>query len=231
MTLLDILFPKRCVGCGKLGSYFCASCVSTIRPIEPAEAICPMCEKPAIDGITHPRCVTRYSLDGLTSFFHYDGVVRKAIKTLKYRFVSDLASEFIGLIPEDPISSLPKLLITQPLSAFLVPIPLHPSRFRDRGFNQAEKLGRLLANRLHIPIRIDMLRRTKRAEPQVIMRNRKERLQNMNNAFSLNNLTIQQFNNIVLFDDVFTTGATMRAAANTLKRAGIKRVWAVTMAR
>jgi len=167
MNLLDVFFPKRCVGCGRVGRYFCYRCKKTIRPIFQNEAICPVCEKPAIDGFTHPRCTGRYEVDGLTSFFRYDGVVKKAIKTIKYRFVSDLASEFVSLIPESSISSLSTLLNTTFRSPLLIPIPLHPSRFRFRGFNQAEKLGNVFAEQLHISIKTDILRRTRETKPQV----------------------------------------------------------------
>lgn len=217
MNLLDYIFPRRCVGCGRIGKYFCAACRAKIRPIAPNEPICPMCGRPALDGITHPRCRTQYCLDGLTSFFHYDGPVRKAIKSIKYRFVFDLATEFISLVPE---SSLPK-------PSLLIPIPLHAARYRDRGFNQVEVLGTLLAQSLHIPMRPDILRRTKATIPQVEMKKRDDRLKNMERVFSCANVS----GNIVLFDDVFTTGATMRSAGRVLKRAGAKRVWAVTMAR
>lgn len=234
MTLLDIFFPKRCVGCGKIGQYFCISCRAKIKPIAANEAICPVCEKLAVDGITHPRCKTRYSLDGLTSFFHYDGSVRKAVKSIKYRFVYDLAEEFISLVPSKIY--LPSTFNS--LQSILVPIPLHPSRLRERGFNQAEKLGSLWAAQLHIPVRTDILKRVKKTEPQVSLK-REERLKNMENVFAINPSTIYSDrigvyplpSTIFLFDDVFTTGATMRSAANVLKRNGAKFVWAVTMAR
>jgi len=176
-----------------------------------------MCGRPALDGITHSRCRTRYSIDGLTSFFHYDGTARKAIKAIKYRLVSDLAEEFISLVPK---FSLPK-------SSLLIPIPLHSVRYRARGFNQAEALGYMLAKRLNIPVRTDILRRVKETVPQVEMKKRDDRLKNMERVFRCTNIS----ENVVLFDDVFTTGATMRSAANVLKRAGAGRVWAVSMAR
>jgi ComF family protein len=217
MNLLDFIFPKRCVGCGSIGKYFCAVCRTNIRPIAPNEAICPMCGRLALDGITHPRCRTPYSLDGLTSFFHYDGSVRKAIKAIKYRLVSDLANEFISFIPD---VDLPK--------GVLIPIPLHSSRFRYRGFNQAEVLGSLL----RIRMRTDILRRTRATVPQVEMKDKKKRLANMQNVFSIHHSSFTIHNSsILLFDDVFTTGATMRSAGSMLKHAGAKRVWAVTMAR
>lgn len=230
MNVLDLLFPKRCAGCGRLGRYFCARCSSIIRIIELNEAICPVCEKPAIDGATHPRCQTRYALDGLTSFFRYDGIIRKAVKALKYRFVSDLAQEFIGLIPP---SALDNLTMQQFNNCVFIPIPLHPSRLRHRGFNQAEALGRFFAEKIRISLKTDILRRVRKTIPQVEMKNRKERLKNMDKVFAVKDITIQQYKNsvIILFDDVFTTGATLREAANALKRAGAKFVWGVTMAR
>lgn len=230
MSVLDIIFPKRCVGCGKMGKYFCNRCRASIRVIESNEPICPMCERPAIGGVTHPRCQTRYSLDGLTSFFHYDGPVRKAIKAVKYRFVSDLASEFVALIPSSFINETKKHSST---SCILVPIPLHPARYRFRGFNQAEALGRIVAGRLHVPVRTDILRRTRATTPQVEMKKRDARLKNMEGVFGVNvdALMHRRIDTVLLFDDVFTTGATMRSAANILKRSRVKFVWAVTIAR
>lgn len=191
-----------------------------IQIILEGEAICPMCGRPALDGKTHPRCQTLYSIDGLTSFFRYNGVVRKGIKSIKYRLTSDIASEFVGLIP-------PKVLPQYKSHNILVPIPLHVSRLRERGFNQAEVLGKFLAGRLNLPMRTDILRRIKKTTPQVEMKDRDKRLKNMTDVFAVNKAA----SNIILLDDVFTTGATMRSAANILKRAGVRRVWAVTMAR
>lgn len=222
MGILDVLFPKRCVGCGRIGRYFCDSCRLQIRYIAKNEAICPVCEKLAVDGTTHPICRTRYGPDGLTSFFRYRGPVRTAVKALKYRLITDLAQEFVSLVSPLSHSDIPT-------SDLLVPIPLHKTRLRSRGFNQAEVLGRLCAQRLHIPVAIDILRRVKVTESQVAMKSKVERLGNMKNVFQV--VGIIKNKNIVLLDDIFTTGATMRSAANVLKRAGAKRVWAVTMAR
>jgi ComF family protein len=179
-----------------------------------------MCGRRAFEGVTHPKCRTRYCLDGLTSYFHYDGTARKAIKAIKYRLVSDLATEFISLLPY-----LPSTIYDQ--RSILVPIPLHPNRFRDRGFNQAEVLGTIFAKRLNIPARTDILRRVKETEPQASIKKRADRLENMKNIFSCKNVS----GNILLFDDVCTTGATLRSAAGALKRAGANQVWAMTIAR
>lgn len=225
MKLLDILFPKRCVGCGRLGRYFCDSCTKMIQIILTNEAICPMCGRAALDGKTHPRCQTQYGIDGLTSFFRYNGVVRKGIKAIKYRLTFDVASEFVNLIPGPTTHNLFRQ--GRDGNAVIVPIPLHVSRLRERGFNQAEVLGKFLAGRLNLPMRTDILRRIKKTTPQVEMKDRDKRLKNMTGVFAAGKAA----GNIILLDDVFTTGATMRSAGSVLKRAGVRRVWAVTMAR
>ncbi len=201
MNILDFIFPKRCVACGKIGRYFCKKCISHIKYID--KQICPVCSSPAIDGATHPRCKTRYSLDGLTSIFRYDGAVRSAVKSIKYRFVSDLSKEFISLIP----SSYYKLITNNPQHTTIIPIPLHRSRLNFRGFNQAEVLGRILSKRFGIPIRTDILKRIRKTIPQVEMKDRKKRLKNMEKVFSVNKLpTINnQPSTVYLFDDVRTS--------------------------
>jgi competence protein ComFC len=188
-----------------------------------------MCEKPAIDGATHPRCEGKYTIDGLTSFFRYDGVVKKAIKAIKYRFVSDVSSEYISLIPAEMFTALRML---KPTPSYIIPIPLHRTRFNERGFNQAEVLGRGVASRLQIPLWADILRRIKQTTPQVAMKDRQERLKNMEHVFSVSD-SHQELSgqSVIVCDDVFTTGATMRQAANVLKRKGAAFVWAVTIAR
>lgn len=176
-----------------------------------------MCGRLAFEGVTHPKCRTQYGIDGLTSFFHYDGVIRKAIKAIKYRYITDLAEEFVSLVPDFKKNT-----------SFLIPIPLHISRFRERGYNQAEVLGKLLAKQLAIPVETNVLVRVKKTIPQAAIKHRKERLKNMDSVFETKNTVSGP---VLLFDDVFTTGATMRAAAEVLKQKGAKSIWAMTMAR
>jgi ComF family protein len=181
-----------------------------------------------MDGATHPRCRTKYTIDGLTSFFRYEGVAKKAIKTIKYRFVSDLAHEFVGLIPD---SFLNNMTIQQHNNCILIPIPLHPFRLRERGFNQAEVFGNHLSLRLHVPMKTDVIVRSKKTIPQVEMKDRNMRLKNMDNVFMVNNTNIRQYKHVFVIDDVFTTGATMRAAAGILKHHGVQSVWGITITR
>lgn len=226
MGLLNFLFPKRCCGCSRLGAYVCQQCRTTLRVVAPGEAVCPVCQRFSEGGATHAQCRTNATLDGLTSFFHYDRVVAGAVKALKYRFVSDLSREFVALVPA---SSFKRIPINRRL-AIVVPVPLHPARARERGFNQAAALGHVVARRLHLPMRTDILYRTKHSPPQADIKNRSARLQNVTNVFSVRAPVLVRRKRVVVFDDVTTTGATLAEAAAALKGAGASWVWGVTLA-
>lgn len=232
MAILDYIFPKRCVRCGNVGSYVCPACTKDIFPILDTEMICPVCEKPAIDGRTHPVCETKFGLDGLISFFHYQNTVRYIVKALKYRAVSDIVGMCATLIPQKLYALFrDKGGVFQQHRFVCIPISLHPLRKKQRGFNQSEVLGRVIMQKLQIPIVADILYRVKYTVPQVEMKDRKDRLQNMKDVFAIQKDTQFMPQTVILFDDVWTTGATMRAAANVLKRHGARTVWAMTFAR
>ena len=229
MGILDFLFPQKCLGCGRTGGYFCSQCLNFVSLKR--ERICPVCEKPAIGGQTHPGCLASQSLDGLTSIFVYKGLVRKAITKLKYRFVSDLAQDlvelFLSFCGEDKTFSR----ICQNKGVVLVPIPLHQERERWRGFNQAELLSKMIAENLGIGFLPDLLIRAKNTRPQTKL-NEKERQKNIKDAFQISlNSSIAQSLNILLFDDVWTTGATLKEAGKVLKKGGAGKVWGLTLAR
>jgi competence protein ComFC len=190
--------------------------------------LCPHCNKPAIDGAAHPRCKKPYGLDGLTCFFRYRGVIRSFIHEIKYRLVSDSASFFVSLIPEATVRLIRPKRHDMPM--VIVPVPLSSRRQKIRGFNQADAIAKALGHRLGLPIDTTILFRIKETPPQANEETRLQRLQNMKNAF----LAVKGMHanrGIILCDDVYTTGATMKNAASALKRAGIKYVWGVAMAR
>lgn len=228
---LDFLFPQRCLSCGKFGQYICDHCLAEIQFID--KDICPVCRKPAIDGKTHPKCQTRYSLDGLTSFFGYQGVIREAIKRIKYRpFAYDISKVLVSLALER-INEKDWLAAIIRKNPVLVPIPLHRSRERVRGFNQAQVLGKIFTKRWDLQFVPDLLIRHKKTQPQYGLKGG-ERKKNVIDAFNINpncKLLFTNYFNILLFDDVWTTGVTMRVCGNLLKRAGAKSVWGLTIAR
>jgi ComF family protein len=164
----------------------------------------------------------------LTSLWEYDGVVRKAILKLKYNFGLEIARELSGCASQK-IMEDKRIFLKDPT---LVPIPLFWYRKNWRGFNQTEELGRKIAAILGWKFEPNTLIRTKSNPPQAGLM-RADRLQNVAGVFSvLSGLTKTLPNsNIILFDDVWTTGTTLKEAAKTLKQNGAKRVWGLTLAR
>lgn len=227
--LLDFFFPRRCLGCGQWGQYFCSQCLNLVSLGK--ERICPVCEKGSIGGLTHPRCLKPQNLDGLTAVFVYRGLIKKAIKQLKYKFVSDLANDLVELFLSFCGEDQAFVHFCQKENVFLLPIPLHPRRKRWRGFNQAELLGEMIAANLNLPFEPDLLLRIKNTKPQTQLKGDK-RKENIRGAFEISpNILVSQYPNILLFDDVWTTGATLKEAAKVLKRAGAEKVWGLTLAR
>lgn len=230
--MVNILFPKRCINCGKLDYYFCPECRCLFNQLEikPNEAVCPVCVYPSISGQTHVRCLGKYKPDGLVSIYRYKGIVKKAIKKIKYRYNYDLVAELVELIPDCIESRLAE--INPGEDAIIIPVPLFADRKKERGFNQAEQFARYLGQKLKIKTESDILLRTGKSMPQVTMKNKSMRFRNTKNIFSINPVRVLSLNPAVLLvDDVFTTGATLCAAASVLKKAGFQQVWGITIAR
>lgn len=218
MGLLDLLFPKKCVSCGKTGNYLCDKCTSEIEYLQ--VQICSVCYKAAIGGKTHPRCETRIGLDGIVSFCNYKGPVKKLIKNLKYRFTTDLSGEI-----SDKLAFSSSVLPDK--SWVMLPLPLHKSRENFRGFNQAEILGRIVAQKLNLSFDRSVLKRQLATESQVGL-SQKQRKENIDKAFGV--MREVRGKSFYIFDDVWTSGATLKSAAKTLKLAGAEYVWGMTLA-
>jgi len=226
MNLLDLVFPKTCLGCRREGNYICSNCVAKVRLAKP---ICPNCERPSIDGATHIRCQKKLGLDGLISIWEYEGVVRKAILALKYKYATDIASLLNCFVVEQLRSLNSRFMI--PDSGLLVPIPLHWHRQNVRGFNQSVEVGKSIAEAMDWKFTPDLLIKKQPTISQAELKG-DERRQNLKGVFEVSpSIVVSQYPSILLFDDVFTTGSTLKEAAKVLKRAGVEKVWGLTIAR
>lgn len=219
--LLDFFFPRRCLGCDTWGAYFCPQCLKRIKPFK--NQICPVCQKLSLTGKTHPGCQTEFSLDGLVAIFPYKREIKRAIIKLKYKLVTDLAKELV---------EISALNLCFPLKGRLtmVPIPLHPRRERERGFNQATFLGKLLTKKQDWEMEDKLLKRAVYTLPQVSLKGR-QREANMKGVFKLNQNLKAKNSSLIAFDDVWTTGSTLKEAGKVLKKEGFKKVWGLTIAR
>lgn len=188
-----------------------------------------MCSRPAISGLTHPSCHKRYGIDGVFSSLVYKGVTKKLIYQFKFEpYLSDLSSTLGELLYEGIIQQ-EAFFKAQNSNAILVPIPLHKSRYRKRGYNQALLLAGDLGKRLAMPVR-PLLTREKLTKTQVGL-TLEERRENIKGAFALESKELQLSEmTIFLVDDILTSGATLAEAAKVLKKAGAEKVWGITLA-
>lgn len=231
--ILDVLFPKKCIGCGKYGSYFCIECVANIKQ---GELVCPKCEKLAMGGQTHPICKRKYGLDGFWSMGVYQDPLKKAIQKLKYEpaLVRDFAPVLVDIMVEYWVRYQPYLLDKikkdKGVGWVVVPVPLHWFRENKRGFNQSKLIGQILSKKLGLDY-CEGLKRIRYTRSQVKL-TEKQRRKNIFGAFEISpNHEPRTMNSVLLIDDVWTTGSTMRECCYILKRAGVKSVWALTLAR
>ncbi len=222
---LSLVFPRHCLFClEKTYSHsdlchYCAATLSLNSPCclhcaEPLEQNSPQCG----------HCLSHTShYDQVFSPYQYSAEMAYLIKQFKYQqkiyYARTLSELFIARSYQSSYFSLPQLLI---------PIPMHYQRLRQRGYNQAVELTRLLASHYDLPFDYLSFIRQRHTRLQAEMTARK-RQKNVRNAFALK--TAIRYSHIALVDDVMTTGSTVNEAARTLKAAGIKKVDVWTIAR
>ncbi len=162
-------------------------------------------------------------IDGIRSPFKFDEVIRKAIHELKYRNLKAISPCLAELLAD--------YLRANPLPGeALVCVPLHPRRLRERGYNQSSLLARELGRRIDLPVIEDCLIRVKQAQPQVRAVDVEERRRNVADAFVCRDEKVSG-RQIILIDDVCTSGATLESCAAALKNKGAASVWGLTLAR
>ena len=186
--------------------------------------LCPGCGKPQASGILCPVCRQRQTeIDGIRSPFRFAEVIREAIHQLKYRNLKAISPCLAGLLAD--------YLQSSPLPGeALVPVPLHPRRLRERGYNQSSLLARELGKLINLPVIEDCLVRVKEAQPQVRTATVEDRRKNVTDAFKCQNGKVRG-KQIILIDDVCTSGATLESCASALKSEGVTSVWGLTLAR
>ena len=219
---LDLLYPKWCLGCGKEGDFICHSCCQSLPRMVPP--LCPRCGRPQPSSVFCPNCVSwQAAIDGIRAPFQFDGVIRQAIHQLKYRNLRALAEPLAKLLGD--------YLSTNPIPGkVLVPVPLHPKRLRERGYNQSRLLAQESGKLLNLPVVDGCLIRQRYALPQTKTPTVAERRSNVADAFACRDHRLKD-KQVLLIDDVATSGATLDACAVALKTAGATSVWGLTLAR
>ena len=221
-TILNIVFPAKCISCGKFGVNLCIDCLKEVPGAE------------------------RESANWIFPIFDYrHPSIKKALWLLKYKGRKRLANVFAEIIYEKILEELSDLSVLENFTnPILIPIPLSTKRYRERGFNQAELICKELIKidskaylrdsvnmQNKLKLENNILIKIKETEHQARIKERNIRLKNLTNSFAIKN-THQNIEkrNIVLIDDITTTGATLNEARKILRRAGARKVIAFTVA-
>ncbi len=242
---IDALYPRRCRRCGggpvdrrrtvdgadlrgrSTGStgFFCESCARDIYPIK--SPLCAVCGVPFPDGSgdDHPCFDCLSQSPGYTAAraaVEYKGTVREAIHIYKYGRLRAM-QEFLGPLMADAAGAF------FPDAEIAAAVPLHRRRLARRGFNRSRFLAKYAAQTLDIPLNLDALTRIRYTRPQVEL-SQAEREANVKGAFAVEG-DVFEGRRVLLVDDVYTTGATVRECAKVLKKAGAEKVYVLTVAR
>lgn len=223
---LDLLFPPLCVGCGRLGERFCPLCAQAVEAVPlpqcahcglvlPVQAIrCVNCAGRADDPLTLTRAAALHTTP-----------LREAIHAFKYEGQPELApllARYLTAVYAEP----PWSELLQPVTA-VVPVPLHPQRLAERGYNQAALLAATFGEAVGLPVQPGWLERTRETRHQVGL-GPSERQANVDGAFAATRALTGY--RLLLIDDVYTTGATLRACATAALVAGASAVFGLTLA-
>ncbi len=230
---LAFVYPEVCQICAEARatpdeSFVCSSCRAEVRFIQ--RPFCEKCGHPFQGAITSVfECSNCHDLDLQFTRARSAVLARDSVLEAIHRYKYQRAMWFEGFLAE--------LMIEQAVPElrgggwdWLVPVPLHPTKQREREFNQAERLARRLSVATGIPLNCRLIRRVVSTQTQTLL-SREERLANVRRAFAAFPSTRLEGARIVLVDDVFTTGATTSACAGVLRKAGAAAVWVWTVAR
>ena len=215
---LDYVFPKECLNCQKEGEYLCSACFAKIELFE--QFPCFICNSGQYEVGICPECQEQTSIDQIVIACTYtNNIAGQLVEQFKYNYLEEL-KKLLGqlLIKQIQKQGLNSVFYAQKL----VPVPLHKIRLAERGFNQASELAKQLRVKYNCQLEQELVQRQENTLHQAKL-NRQQRLRNLQNAFRIN---IRQVipEQVILIDDVLTTGATFSEIAKTCKAAGIKKV-------
>lgn len=200
---IHLVFPPRCAGCGQVDEYWCARCQADI------------------DAIPLDTHIGRLApLEAVAFTGNHTGKLQEAQWALKYENMPEVAAPLGQRLVK-------RFLQLDWTIDIIVPVPMHTTRLRERGYNQAQLLGEHAAQALAIPCVAEAIRRLRQTQSQVTL-NAQERLANMQDAFEAAPQLVSG-QTLLLIDDVYTTGATLAACAQAALDAGASAVYGLTV--
>ncbi|MBU2025253.1 MAG: ComF family protein [Patescibacteria group bacterium] len=231
-VFLDFLFPIACLGCGRDDYYFCPDCAKKLDLY--LNNSCFYCGARTFLGQTCVRCGEKYALDQVLAFGYFScSLLEKIIYELKYQSVFLVSRDLAGAMFN---AGQIKEFLKKDKKNILVPVPMSKSKERKRGYNQAGILARDLGKVSGNYVCQELLLKKQERKTQMKIKSRKQRRENVENVFEVRREELSRKpeligKNIILIDDVITSGATLESCAVVLKRAGFKRVSGLAAAR
>lgn len=222
-VFVDAMFPRRCPVCGSIvvpkGELICPSCLNQLSFVK--SPVCKKCGKEVMnDAMEYCYDCTRHkrSFEYGRALLNYDETAKNSMAAIKYKN----KREYLDFYADQALKRLGPQLRAMDADA-LVPVPVHPARRRQRGFNQAEVLAEKMAAGLGIPVCPQMLKRARKTDPQKGL-DPAGRLKNLEKAFLAGEIPAG-VERVILTDDIYTTGSTIEACSRVLLGAGIKKVY------
>lgn len=229
----DVIFPPQCLGCAEIlhpqsGQLFCPVCKEKIKFI--TGNLCPICGRAYFDSPAESHlcgnCLgNKPYFSCARAVASYETLILETIHQFKYGRNLSIGSALASFLAD---FSFPDFEFQ--VSSLIVPVPLHIKKLRERGFNQSLILANALGEKQRIPVNFSLLKRRKFTLTQTGL-NRTEREKNVKGAFAVSDKKKVAGKNVILIDDVYTTGATINECAKTLIKAGAQKVAVLTLAR
>ncbi len=227
---IDVILPPACPVCGQPKHYYngrridiCRSCQDAVSYVK--EPVCLKCGKP-VKSDEQEFCTDcsrhEHSYDQAAAVYEYSSAVKNSI----YRFKYHNKREYADVYAKEMMKACGHMIKMWNPDA-IIPVPVHSSRLRSRGYNQAQLIAVQLGRLSGIPVDDVSLLRVKKTAPMKELGN-SERIKNLQNAFQVNGKVVI-YSKVLIVDDIYTTGATFDACAKALKDAGVQRVYGISL--
>jgi len=204
--IINIIYPQKCPICKRV-------------KIQSDEVICDRCKKSFNQYRVNVSLKDEKGYEKGYAIFRYDGAIRFLIQKLKFKKDKKMANILASLIYEDV-----KAFCDRHHANFIVPIPIHSKRVEERGFNQSEVVAKILEKKLHKKVQSNLIKRTKYTKPQSLLPT-VEKKENVKNSFGILNKEELKGKDVILFDDIYTTGSTIEECSKILKEHDTRKVY------
>jgi ComF family protein len=226
--ILDLVFPRECLGCGEEGKYLCHNCLKKIEINQ--QLYCVFCGEKNIDIKPCPCCHEQTALQAVFVICNYnDKIVQDLLHNLKYNYVWEIAQS-VGILIAEYFRSqdlLAKFKLDNQ-NTIINAVPLHPKRYLSRGFNQSDLIANELVKNFGFEKR-NLLARKINTVSQISL-SRSARQQNVKDVFILKDNNFLPNKKVILVDDVLTTGSTLNECTKVLSQAGFTDIYALVIA-